>query len=171
MNKMKNKVNIFLVLLLSFVIFSCEDDGYEDFDAGGTNVEEVSGEWWVVGYDTTGSPAYGGDYNLWSTYNTAANDSEMWLDDHGSFFEVKTRVQANVADLSFSGAPEATELYTGGTVTVSNGKIFKDGGLSATGVVVDSIYFEVEFDWDPGTIYTFGGHGRSGFLEDEDPHL
>jgi hypothetical protein len=31
-----------------------------------------------------------------------------------------------------------------------NGKIYIDGGYSTSGVKVDSIYFEAEFDWAPG---------------------
>lgn len=32
------------------------------------------------------------------------------------------------------------------------------------------ISFEAEFSWDPGIVYKFVGHKRTGFLEDENPH-
>lgn len=164
---MKIKNNLLLILMVSVLLFSCEDDGYADYDPGQTNTEEVSGEWYIIGYDPSGEPAYGGGYNLWSTYNTAQNNDSIWLDDHGSFFELKSKVLANVADLTFEGPANAPETITGGTVSVSNGQIIKNGGRSASGAVVDSIYFEAEFDWDPGVIYTFGGHRRTGFGEDD----
>ena len=168
---MKSKINILIFSVLSVLLFSCEEDGYADYDAGETQTQELSGEWWIVGYAPDGTPAFNGGYNLWSTYNTAADNDSIWVDDHGSFFELKTRVQADVEDLTFGTEEPTPELYTEGTVQVMNGQIFPGEGRTATGVVVDSIYFEAEFDWDPGVIYTFGGHERSGFLEDEDPHL
>ncbi len=70
------------------------------------------------------------------------------------------------------GPQDAPELITEGTVTVSNGKILENAGRAwGSGTVVDSIYFEAEFDWDPGVIYTFGGHERTGFDEDDNPHI
>lgn len=128
----------------------------------------MAGDWFIVGYLQDGTPAYSGDYNIFSTYNASSNDENLWIDDHGNFFEIKTKVQANLDNLTFSGPANAPELITDGTVTVSNGKIIKDGGVTyGTKTVVDSIYFEAEFDWDPGTTYIFGGHRRTGFLEDE----
>ena len=169
---MKLKIYFHTFFLLTLVLVSCEDDGYEDFENEKTRVQPLSGEWWIVGYAPDGTPAFAGDYNLWSTYNTAQNNDSMWIDDHGSFFELKTKVLANVEALTFTGAPNSPELITGGTVTVSNGKILPGQGRSAvTNTPVDSIYFEAEFDWEPGVIYTFGGHERTGFLEDENPTL
>ncbi|MGG7036957.1 MAG: lipid-binding protein, partial [Flavobacterium sp.] len=70
-------------------------------------------------------------------------------------------------NLTFAGEPESDEMYTGSKVTVSNGKILKNAATSFGGHVVDSIYFEAEFDWDPGIVYKFSGHKRTGFKEDE----
>ncbi len=169
---MKLKIKLLLLFAVSTFLFSCENDGYADYEPGGTNTQELSGEWYVVAYDPDGNPAFGGDYNLFSTYNTAQNNDSIWIDDHDSWMQIKTRVQADLEDLTFSGPVDAPELYTDGTVTVNNGKIIKNGGRAASSRnVVDSIYFEAEFDWDPGTIYTFGGHERTGFDEDDDPHL
>jgi hypothetical protein len=82
--------------------------------------------------------------------------------------EIKTKVQAtDFTNLLFSGKPNEAELYLGGTVTVTNGKILKNAAHSFGGHIVDSLYFEAEFDWDPGTVYKFAGHRRTGFIEDE----
>lgn len=161
-----------LLISVAITIFSCEDDGYADFNPGETNTQEFAGEWYVVAYGPDGNPAYGGNYILLSTYNTAANNDSIWIDDHGSWMEIKTRVNTNPNNLTFAGPEGAPELITGGTVSVSNGQIIKNGGRAAgSGTVTDSIYFEAEFDWEPGVIFTFGGHERTGFDQDEDPHL
>ena len=172
---MKIKITRFILIATAFLLYSCDEDGYADYDPGETLTQKFAGEWYIVGYTPDGEVAYadqGGDYNLWSTYNTAANNENFWIDDHGSFFELKTQVQANLANLTFSGQENAPEVITGGTVTIRNGKILEKAGRAAVSrTLVDSIYFEAEFDWDPGVIYTFGGHERTGFEEDDDPHI
>lgn len=151
-----------LTFLLSFV--SCDEGG--DPDPGSTSAVEFAGDWFLIGYFPDNTIAYGGSYNTYSLYNTAADNGDFWIDDHGSFFEIKTKVSSN--ELTFQGEPNAPELYTEGTVTVTNGKLIKKGGkASGSKTVVDSLYFEAEFDWDPGTVYKFSGHKRTGFLEDE----
>lgn len=170
--KLLNMISKKVLLLLTALILmiSCDEGG--DPDPGFTTTVDFAGDWFIVGYFDDGSIAYGGDYVLFSTYNASSNDENFWIDDHGAFFEIKTKVQANFNALTFSGEANSEELYTEGTVTVSNGKIISDGGKSyGTETVVDSIYFEAEFDWDPGTTYKFGGHRRTGFLEDDDPHI
>ena len=166
----KLKYNIVYILFGCFMLTSlasCDEGG--DPDPGGTTTQNFAGDWHIVGYEPDGvTPAFGGGYVLYTTYNAASNDENFWIDDHDTFFEIKSKVQAtDYQNLTFSGAPGSPELYTGGTVTVTNGKVFKNGGTSFGGHVVDSIYFEAEFDWDPGTVYKFGGHKRTGFLEDE----
>lgn len=168
---MKITIKLFL-LLVAATFVSCDEDGYAEYDPGETNTKAFHGEWYVVAYDPDGAPAYNGDYVPFSTYNTAANNDSIWLDDHGSWMEIKTRVNTNGRDLTFSGPENAPELITGGTVTVRNGKIIKNGGRAAvSNTTVDSIYFEAEFDWEPGVIFTFGGHKRTGYDEDDNPHL
>jgi hypothetical protein len=81
---------------------------------------------------------------------------------------LKARVAVNPAELTFGNAGEpVTEVYSDGSVIINNGKVLKLQGHSTSGVKVDSIYFEVEFDWDPGVTYIIAGHGRTGFEEDE----
>jgi hypothetical protein len=158
------------LLLMVFVTFTSCDE-VEDADIGGTSVEQMSGDWWVIALEDDGeSPAYNGDYVQFTTYNTAANDGGLWLDDHGNWMEIKSKVSANVSSLTFAGEPNSPELYTEGTVTVSNGLITKASYETASKTMVDEIYFEAEFDWDPGYTYKFKGHKRTGFPEDENPH-
>ena len=97
----------------------------------------------------------------------SGNDENFWIDDHDNTFELKTKVQViDFNTLTFS-ATNSEEMYLGDNVNVTNGKILKNAAHSFGGHVVDSIYFEVEYVDDPGTIYKFAGHKRTGFLEDE----
>lgn len=168
MKKFKN--NLIKVLLSIFIVTSiiaCDETG--DINPGSTTTGKFAGDWHIIGFEPDGvTPAFGGGYNLYTTYNASSNDENFWIDDHDAFFEIKTKVQAqDFSILTFAGLPDSEELYTGGTVTVTNGKILKDAAESFGGHTVDSIYFEAEFDWDPGTVYKFSGHKRTGFLEDE----
>lgn len=161
-------IKTFIILLCSsFLITSCDEGG--DPNPGGTKTKDFAGDWHIIALEPDGvTPAYGGDYNLFSTYNASSNDENFWIDDHDSWMEIKTKVQAvDFNKLTFKGQPDADELYTGAKVTVTNGKIMKNAAHSFGDHVVDSIYFEVEFDWDPGVVYKFAGHKRTGFLEDE----
>lgn len=171
MKEIKISIHIFIFTILFVSCEIIEDEGYQEYPVIETETINFSGDWYIIGYLDDGSIAGGGDYNLFSTYNTTSNDENFWINDYGAFFGIETvvQVQSNSGSLTFAGIPNSDELITGGTVTVSNGKILKDQGRSTTNRVTDSIYFEVEFDWDPGIIYTFGGHKRTGFLEDENP--
>lgn len=158
----------YLILSLTFsVMISCDETG--DLEPGGTNTQAFAGDWHIIAFENDGvTPAYGGDYELFSTYNASSNDNNFWIDDHDSWMEIKSKVQVSSYDnLTFKGQVDAEELYTGGTVHVTNGKILKKAATSFGGRAVDSIYFEAEFDWDPGIIYKFAGHKRTGFLNDE----
>ena len=169
MNNTKYKLILGTLLIIVFSVFtSCDEGG--DPDPGATSVVELAGDWWVIALEDDGeTPAYGGDYVEFTTYNTAADDGTMWIDDNDNWMEIKTRVSTNVTALTFSGEPNSPELYTDGTVTVTNGKITKGTYTTTSNTLVDEIYFEAEFDWDPGYVYKFKGHKRTGFLEDEDP--
>lgn len=163
------KYSIFVSLVLALTLVSCDEGGKPS--AGGTTTQKFAGDWHVIALESDGvTPAFGGDYVLFSTYNAASNDQNFWLDDHDNWMEIKSKVQAtDFTNLTFSGQPNEPELYTGETVTVTNGKILKDAAHSFGGHVVDSLYFEAEFSWDPGVTYKFAGHKRTGFLEDELP--
>ena len=162
----KNKITSLVLGVFALTLMSSCDEGGNP-DAGGTTTQKFAGDWHIIGFDTDGLPAFGGDYVLYSTYNASSNDENFWIDDHDAFFEIKSKVQANLSALTFSSQPNTPELYTGETVTITNGKILQNAAHSFGGHVVDSIYYEAEFSWNPGVVYKFGGHKRTGFLEDE----
>lgn len=168
MNTLKNNfIKILFSILIATSFSSCDEGG--DPNPGGTTTENYSGDWHIIALEPDGvTPAYGGGYEIFSIYNASSNDNNFWIDDHDSWMEIKTKVQAtDFKKLTFSGAKNSPELYTDGLITVSNGQILKDAAKSFGDHVVDSIYFEAEFDWDPGTVYKFAGHKRTGFKEDE----
>lgn len=164
-----NIIKVFILLFTVSLFVSCDEGG--DPNPGGTNVEAIAGDWWVIALKPDGvTPAYGGDYVQFSTYNTAANDNGFWLDDNDNWMEIKAKASLNADGMTFSSEPNTPELYTDETVTVTNGMITKKSYTTISNTVVDEISFEAEFSWDPGTVYKFVGHKRTGFLEDENPH-
>jgi len=166
MKKITYKLKLFLIAVTGIAtLYSCDETG--DTDPGGTTTENFAGDWHIIGYEPDGVTPVG-DYVLYSTYNAASNDENFWIDDHNTYFQLKSKVQvSSFSSYTFAGQAASEELYTGGTVTVTNGKILKKAATSFGGHEVDSIYFEAEFDWDPGVVYKFSGHKRTGFLEDE----
>ena len=167
-NKIFKLITGTLLIMVFSVFTSCDEGG--DQDPGATSVVEMAGDWWVVALEEDGvTPAYGGDYVHFSTYNTAANDGGMWIDDDFNWMEIKTKVITNTSNLTFIG-DDGIEVLYGGAVTVTNGAITKGTYTTASNTAVDEIYFEAEFDWAAGTNFIFKGHKRTGFLEDENPH-
>lgn len=143
----------------------------------------LSGEWYVTYTFDDGSGViddyYGLGYTKLFTYNTANNDpSKLWVSDggnidvdHANFWSYCVKADCNVGAKSFSGTDLVSTADAGGLydikVNVTNGKVIVGGATSPSGVKCDSIYFEVEFEDDPGTIYNCAGNRRTGFLEDE----
>jgi len=68
--------------------------------------------------------------------------------------------------LSFAGT-NLTNTESTNKIVVKNGKIVKNGGQSTSGVITDSISFEIEFSDEPGVVYKAEGTRKTGFLEDE----
>lgn len=147
---------------------SCENE----VDPGQNAVKQMSNEWWGQIYVPDGSGGLediGEGYQHLLTSSTASGTADsIFIDDFDGLLQLKAKVACSVSDLTFTtNGAAVTERYTDGTVVIGNGKIIIDGGRSTSGVVVDSIYFEAEFDWEPGQVYILAGHGRTGFLEDE----
>lgn len=159
----KLKITSLILSVIALVSMSSCDEGGNP-DAGGTSVEKYAGDWWISLSDPDGEIL---GHVLHSTYNTSANDNTMWFDDHSHGYWIKAKVNVNLADGTFS-ATDAPNIGDAGTVTITEGKIIKNGGLSRGGHVVDSIYLRAHFSYDDAgydIIYT--GHKRTGFLEDE----
>ena len=100
------------------------------------------------------------------TYNTAANNDSIWVDDYGNGWQVKFKAAANFNDLTFS-ATNAENQYYPITINLTEGKVLLNAGHSKSGNIVDSIHMKVEFSDDPGTIYEMNGTARTRFIEDE----
>ncbi|MFA8435163.1 MAG: lipid-binding protein [Marinifilaceae bacterium] len=156
---------IFVLLVMVLALGACDpNDTIEDYTVEYTSTGEMlAGEWYVT---------YTLDGDVWatnskiSTFNTAAdNGSEMWIDDDKNFWGLKSKVNCNPADNSFS-VEGADELYYGITVNIKNGKVLPGAGTTAAGNVTDSIYMEIEYSDQAGT-FIVAGVRRTGFLEDE----
>ncbi len=163
---------ILIILLVSAGIFtSCTKD---QPDPGATSSVSMANEWWVHVYlngtqITTGSPKH------FYTYNTAANNDQMWFDDRNTLpaaKRFKTMVTANYSALTFSatstdniGQAAVAGVYK--KVTITNGKILKGVGHSRTNNVTDSLFLNIVYSDDPTNTYTVTGHARTFFIDDD----
>jgi len=171
---MKKYILLFITISV-FAFQSCE----KEFDPGGTLVEKMAGDWYCeLQFEDGGEwvnllSLYGFDYFLMTTYNTAANNNELFLDDGDALWPFKGKVICDVANLTFNtGGKQTTNLYDEDIpFEVKNGKVLLGEGLSVAGHVTDSIYMEVEFADDPGEIYRIVGHRRTGFTDDDEFEL
>jgi hypothetical protein len=163
MNTLKNNfIKILFSILIATSFSSCDEGG--DPNPGGTTTENYSGDWFISIYDANGQAQV--EHALHSTYNTSANDNTMWIDDDKNGWSLKCKLTVNTTDGTFTALAQPNTIDSG-TVTITEGKIEKDSGLSQAGHVVDKISFKAEFSYDPGTILTYEGHKRTGFKEDE----
>jgi hypothetical protein len=165
MKKLKLNITSILAAVLVLTSFaSCDEVG--DTNPGGTSVESMAGDWYV---QTLVNGEVAIDYKLISTYNTAANNgSEMWIEDHGNIWDFKCKSPLNIGALTFAGnnLTSSVDSYDI-TVTITNGKVVKNGATSTGGHTVDGISFDAEFSDDPGVIRKLVGYKRTGFFEDE----
>ena len=165
-----------LLIMVPFISFqSCE----EKYEPGGTLVQKMAGDWYCeLQFEDDGEwinllSLYGYDYFLMTTYNTAANNNEMFIDDGEELWPFKGKVTCDVSKLTFNTGGEQTDNYYDEDVPfeVMNGKVLPGAARSITGYATDSIYMEIEFADDPGEIYRIVGHRRTGFPEDDEFHL
>ena len=164
---MKNiKKLLLLVGVFAFAFTSCDEDGYEDYDAGASPSVAMNGEWWVDIIDEASGDVLA-QHILHKTYDTNTGDGRMYIDDDQNGYWIKGTVAVDLNNLTFSTTDEENLVDPGSTFNVTDGMILKNAAHSESGVVVDSIYFKGEFSYDPGTIIIFAGHKRTGFLEDE----
>lgn len=164
--------------LLAVLLWRCNSD---DPNIKNTATEAMAGEWYVT-YSVGGTDVGGGHSKI-ITSNTAANvATEILVSDYvepnavqGNFWSYKVKVQADPTAESFSANESVSSaLYKGDPyyikVNVMNGKVFPGKGHSKTGVTVDSIYFELQFEDDApsfGNTYVVSGHKRTGFVADD----
>lgn len=179
---MKNKIIIAVLAISMMGFYSCRK--LHDWNQPkGSEVEysaiwPLAGEWYVLYQFDDGAGNigdwYGVGYTTLYTYNTAAEETnKMWISDDGNFWAYTVKANCNVEGRSFGSDDSLTSTADWGgspydiKVLIRNGKVIEGGGHSTSGVVCDSIYFEVEYEDDPGTIYYCAGTRRTGFLEDE----
>lgn len=158
---MLKKIIAIAVLAIFFV--SCKKNLP---DIGNTAAVKVANEWWVT-LDSVGiSDYYGIGHLKIATYNTAADDNTIWVDDFGNIWPFKIKATVDYASLTFSN-PAAIDENNGIKVNLMEGKVLSKAGHSKSGNIVDSIYMKLEFEDDPGFIYEITGHERTRFVEDE----
>ncbi len=141
----------YTALLVAVLILStsCEKE-----EIGKTKTSDMAGEWYVKVYavDQDGEVVYddpfdNGMFHL-DTYNTSAdNETEMWIDDHGNFYEFKTKINVNLGAMTFQVDSAANEYYEV-NVQIDAGKILYGAATTPSGSVADSIVFNVGFGDD-----------------------
>ncbi len=160
------KKYLIISALFAFGLFSCK----KEKSAEGTSVQTLSGQWWVKTPETK-------EYIKISTYNTAENlPTSMWLnltdfkaENRGETVFGKVNVDVNSKTFSGTNIKNAGVYHDSKlTFTIKNGKVITDGIVGPVSkAVTDSIYLEVEFSDEPGTVYKLGGYHRTKFNEDE----
>lgn len=153
---MKKVLYLATLLLCAVFTTSCEKE-----EVGGTATESLAGDWYVTvdAVDESGNLVYGDD-DLFGmgrihvlTYNTSANNpNEIIVEDQGNFWSFKVKAQADGNNLTFSTNTSANNNlvadYEDINVTITNGKIIKDGGVQNNGSKADYIEFYVTFSDD-----------------------
>lgn len=112
----------------------------------------VAGDWKLKAY-IDGDEIYG-PFEI-KIYNTSFGQDSVWIDDYnGNFWDMKFKAKVDMSTLTFqtAGSVNAISGYDI-TIKVTDGKIINK----------DSIYFNMEFEDDPGTIYTLAGHRAVGY--------
>lgn len=171
---MKKYISMFMFALLGcFSLVSCDTE--TDESAGGTEVEQMAGQWdvQVDAIDENGAVLYTDPYGLGTitlnTFNTAANtNTEMWIQESG-FWGVKMKVSVDYAAKTFT-APANTSYNPAdskaGNVELLEGKVLLGQGKNLHGLPCDSICYKVKFDDDDyGFTYRVSGIRHTGFYE------
>lgn len=167
--------NIFKLLAFSILAFAVSSCAKEEI--GGTAVQDMAGEWYVI-MDYTDEDGnvieedtYDLGYNQLYTYNTNANlATEMYVeflsnveDNYNSF---RVIADVNYGNKTFS-ATDVEDDYYGYVYTIKNGKVVKDGAISPAGYKADAISFTLieEYDYNGQhyvDYYLIHGYRRTG---------
>lgn len=155
------KYLIYILAFVSIILTSCDEK--EDYEQINSQVVEAAGEWWIKFSKTD----YETGYLKVLTFNTADDvATEMWISDDGNWKDITFKCPVNITELTFSGSG-LDDINSDVTITVSNGLIEPDAGLSTAGNVTDKISFEISFSNEPGVTYQAIGTRKTGFIEDE----
>src|SRR3954471_17918702 len=156
------RISIILTAAVVILFASCKKNLP---DIGGTSAQKIANEWWVTLDQGGTKDFYGIGHFKMATYNTAANNDSIWVDDFGNGWGFKVKAKADYSNLTFAQPTPAANEYYGITVKITEGKVILGGGHSKSGNIVDSIHFKVEFSDDAGTVYEMNGHARTKFIE------
>lgn len=164
------------ILLISLFACSKDDQGFKNFDAGGTATEAIAGEWFVREYEeqVDGVLIPQSEYYKVLISNTAINSANEVLVsriekdrfDRDSIGQ-QIKAVANIQNLTFEAVDVKNLNDEEERISLVGGKILKDQALAKESkTVVDSIFFRYSSNTviDPVIV---GGHRRSGFSEDE----
>lgn len=150
------KVLYFATLLLCMGLTSCEKE-----DIGGTATESMAGEWYVTvdAADANGNVVEGFEdlFGLGKihvlTYNASDNNPNVLIvDDLQNFWGFKAKTNCDQKTLTFSTSTSENNNLVDGyddiNVTITGGKIIKNGGVQNNGSKADYIEFYVSFSDD-----------------------
>ena len=150
------KVLFFATLLLCMGLTSCEKE-----EVGGTATESMAGEWYVTvdAADANGNVVEGLEdpFSLGKihvlTYNASDNNPNVLIvDDLQNFWGFKAKTNCDQKTLSFSTSTSENNNLVAGyediNVTITGGKIIKNGGVQNNGSKADYIEFYVSFSDD-----------------------
>jgi len=169
-------MRIFKLLLVSVVavaFFSCKPTYEKEYSWS----YPVSGDWLMT--PSVGGVVAGSPFEM-RVYNSSIGQDSIWIDDYPvikydtktkkysvtyNFWEMKVKAAVNMTDKTFQSAGSANSIigYATGVaknlyplnIVITNGKIIGN----------DSIYLEMEYGDDPGTIYQLAGHRENGYDE------
>ncbi|MCH5240614.1 MAG: hypothetical protein J1F38_10355 [Muribaculaceae bacterium] len=152
----KNILKYLSVAIIAVAASSCAKE-----EIGGTAVQDMCGEWYILvdGVDADGNVVYEDPLDLGYTsaytYNTNANlSTEMYLEDYAWEFFIKVDVDYPNRTFSVKDAVMYYDEDENGDVfpvlvNILNGKVVKDGALSAAGYVTDGISYLIQAEDDP----------------------
>lgn len=153
------KLYFAIVALAALTLASCEKD-----PIGGTAVEAMSGQWYIQvdGYDTEGDSVVVADFNdgrsLLLTYNNNKNESnKLYINDMGKFWDFIVQVECDLNTMTFDSKGEVENESYPCNVTITNGKIVKNGTKTPSGADADYIQFDINFDDDDLAAYGMPG--------------
>jgi len=158
--------NLIFIAIVIFTMNGCK----KTYDPGTTKAAKVANEWWVNLY-LDGKPQLS-TFSKIETYNTAANNDSIWLDDLGNVWNFKIKAKFDATALTFQATNAVSKNYltpdtTFINVTITDAKILPLAAKSTTGVPTDSIYFKVVFSDDAATTYEIKGTGRTMWSPDD----
>ena len=147
MKKYISMMAMALMLCMNFTACDVETDE----KPGGTNIEQMCGNWDVMWYAVDAS---GNVLDEWTdgtifTFNKADNSTtQMWIDDQNTYWQFKFLVDIDYNAKTFSATSRDYDAAGSGKAVVTNGKILLGAGKNLHGVPCDSITFEISFDDD-----------------------